>query len=107
MIFQKPKVNFHITKSGSVKLDNFVKESQSSELVLKVRDLESLTIMDSYFGGLNSSSLEVFNVPNVYMKHSEFHYCSSGFLVANLYVKNITIVDCLLGKNCEISTLVK
>ena len=28
--------------------------------------------------------------------HSEFHYCNSGFLVANTYVKNITIVDCLL-----------
>merc|ERR1711874_825174 len=30
------------------------------------------------------------------MGHSEFHYCNSGFLVANTYVKNITIVDCLL-----------
>jgi len=61
-----------------------------------VRDLDALTVVDSYFGSLPSSSFEVFNVPSVYLMHSEFHYCNSGFLVANTYVKNITIVDCLL-----------
>ena len=61
-----------------------------------MRDLDTLTVVDSYFGSLTSSSFEVFNVPSVYLMHSEFHYCNSGFLVLNTYVKNITIVDCLL-----------
>ena len=76
--------------------NNFVKESHTSDLSFKIRDLDSLTIVDSYFGSLKKSDLEIFNVPSVFLMHSEFHYCKKGFLVANTYVKNITINDCLL-----------
>lgn len=93
---KKPKLNIHVIKSGSVLLDNFIKESQSSELNFKVRDLDALTVVDSYFAEMPKGSMELFNVPSVYVMHSEFHYCKDGFLVANSYVKNITIVDCLL-----------
>ena len=67
---------------------------------------------------MNSSTIEVFNIPTVYIMHSEFHHSSpnvigkpkkytskqkklifSRFSVTNAYVKNVTISDCLLEEN--------
>ena len=94
----RPSINIHILKSGHVTFDNFVKESDA-DLTLKIRDLTGLTFIDSYFASMPMNSMEMFNVPDVLFMHSEFHHSSPGFMVCNSYVKNVTIVDCLMEDN--------
>ena len=43
-----------------------------------------------------SSTIEVFNIPSLYLMHSEFHHSSPHIIVTNAYVNNVTIMDCLL-----------
>jgi hypothetical protein len=93
-----PQLRLNVLKSGDLKFDNFVKKS-NVDLSLKIRDVKSVTFLDSYFSDLMTSSVEIFNVDDVTVMHSEFHQCSDHFLVANTYVKNITIQDCLMEEN--------
>ena len=94
----KPRLNLHVLKSGSMIIDNFEKYTQT-DLNLKFRDADSLTIMDSYFENMTEGTVEVFNIPSVYLMHSEFHDSSPNIIVTNAYVKNVTIVDCLLEED--------
>ena len=94
----KPRLNLHVIKSGSMVIDNFEKYAQT-DLNLKFRDADSLTIMDSYFENMTQGTVEVFNIPSVYLMHSEFHDSSPNIIVTNAYVKNVTIVDCLLEED--------
>ena len=93
-------VKVHVVQSsGSVLFDNFAKMTNEVDLNMKFRNLNSLTIIDSYFEHLEKSGMEVFNVPSVYVMHSEFHHCNPQFMIANSYVKNMTIVDCLMDED--------
>ena len=75
----KPELKLHIIKSGAIKFDNFEKTTQT-DLTLKFRDADSLTLIDSYFEQMNSSTIEVFNIPTVYIMHSEFHHSSPNVI---------------------------
>ena len=95
---RKPTLNFHAIKSGAIYINDFEKSTET-DLTLKFRNADTLTIMDSYFDNMNSSTIEVFNTPTLYLMHSEFHKSSPNIIVTNAYVKNVTISDCLLEED--------
>ena len=66
-----------------------MEKTTQSDLTLKFCDADSLTLIDSYFEQMNSSTIEVFNIPTVYIMHSEFHHSSPNLIGKLIWKKNI------------------
>ena len=95
----KPKIKFQILKAGNVTFDNFVTGmGYRSNVRIQMRDAESVTIQDSYFNDLPSNGMEIFNVDNVTIFHSEFYNGSKNSIVVNGGVKNVHVKDCLMDR---------
>ena len=95
---QRPQVNLRIIDNENAKFDNFMQDS-SVDFTLKTRNLQTFQTQDSYFTHFSKSSMELFNVKNVTLYHSEFHGCSEKFLVVNSGVRHVNIKDCLMDDN--------
>merc|ERR1712186_177558 len=66
---------------------------------IQMRNAESVLIKDSYFNDLPSNGLEIFNVNNVTIFHTEFYNGTSDSIVVNGGVKNVHVKDCLMDKH--------
>ena len=95
-----PKVKVEILEAGNVSFDNFVSGmGNQPNIRIQMRNAESVLIKDSYFNDLPSNGLEIFNVDNVTIFHSEFYNGSFNSIVVNGGVKNVHVNDCLMDKH--------
>jgi len=96
----KPKVKIQIMKAGNISFDTFVSGmGYRSNVRVQMRDANSLEVKDSYFNDLPLNGLEIFNVQNVTIFHSEFYNGSTNSIVLNGGVKNVHVKDCLMDKH--------
>jgi hypothetical protein len=97
---EHPKVNIQIFQAGNITFDSFVSEMKDqSDIRIKMRDAEAVIIKDSYFNNLPSNGLEIFNIDNVTIFHSEFYNGSTDSIVVNGGVKNVHVKDCLMDEH--------
>ena len=95
----KPKVNLRVIDAGNITFSSFGSGiGFPSNVFIKLRNAESVVIKDSFFNELPSNGLEIFNVDNVTIYHSEFYNGSSDSIVVNGGVKTVHVKDCLMDK---------
>ena len=95
----KPKVMIQIIGAGNISFDSFVSGmGYRSNVRFQMRNANSVEVKDSYFNDLPLNGLEIFNVQNVTIFHSEFYNGSTDSIVMNGGVKNVHVKDCLMDK---------
>jgi len=96
----KPKVKIQIIDAGNISFDSFVTGmGYRSNVRVQMRNANSVEVKDSYFNDLPLNGLEIFNVQNVTIFHSEFYNGSTNSIVLNGGVKNVHVKDCLMDKH--------
>ena len=96
----RPKVKIQIINAGNISIDSFISGmGYRSNVRLQMRNADSVEVKDSYFNDLPLNGLEIFNVQNVTIFHSEFYNSSANSIVLNGGVKNVHVKDCLMDKH--------
>lgn len=80
-----------------IDVDQVFVDEGSAKVKIQVRNADSLRIKDSYFKSQGRDSLEVFNVPQVEIIHSEFHNASKASVVVNSGVSEVLVENSIMA----------